>query len=68
MVGTTIKGDDVTSGAITTIAMNGIKIGASGATRYLRQIEFDASNSNIIYGNSETVTPESLTTFMLVKY
>ena len=31
-------------------------------------VEFNASRSNPIYGNSDTVTPESLTTFMLIKY
>ena len=32
-------------------------------------LAFDASLSNPeIYGNSETVTPMSLTTFMLIKY
>ena len=68
MVGTTIKGDDVTSGAITTIAMNGIKIGDSRTTRYLRQIGFDAFNSNTMYRNSLTVTPLSYTTVFLIKY
>ena len=68
LVGTTIKGDDVTSGAIITFAMNGIKIGDSGTTRYLRQIGFDASNSNTIYGNSLTVTPKSCTIVFLIKY
>ena len=60
LVGTTIKGDDVTSGAITTIAMNGVKIGDSGTTRYLRQIGFDASLSNPTYGNSDTVQPNAV--------
>ena len=68
LVGTTIKGNNETRGAITTFAMNGIKIGGSGTTRYLRQIGFDASNSNTIYGNSLTVTPESCTTVFLIKY
>lgn len=31
-------------------------------------IKLDASLSNSIYGNSETVTPKSLTTFLLIKY
>ena len=29
---------------------------------------FDASLSNLIYGNSETVTPESLKALLLIKY
>lgn len=33
-----------------------------------QQIEFDASNSNSIYGNSDTVQPYSLTTNYVIKY
>ena len=29
---------------------------------------FSLAETNTLYGNSETVTPESLTTFMLIKY
>ena len=31
-------------------------------------LTFDASLSNTIYGSSATVTPESLTTLLLIKY
>ena len=33
-----------------------------------KSIDFDASLSNPIYGNSSTVTPKSLTTSLLIKY
>ena len=33
-----------------------------------KQIEFNASNSNSIYGNSDTVQPYSLTTTYIIKY
>ena len=40
----------------------------SGSTNGWVDVNFNASLSNTIYGNSNTVTPESLTTFMLIKY
>lgn len=35
---------------------------------FISYYDLDVSLSNPTYGNSETVTPKSLTTFMLIKY
>ena len=42
--------------------------GPSGNQQGGGNINFDASRSSAIYGNSNTVTPLSLSTLMLVKY
>ena len=39
----------------------------NGASMSIRSITFDASRSNSIYGNSETVTPESMTGIWVIK-
>ena len=45
------------------------KVAAStGSGNYYYSYNFDASSSNPSYGNSLTVTPESLTTLLLIKY
>ena len=48
----------------------GAQITRLGGERGMKtfQLLFDASFSNPTYGNSNTVTPESLTTFILIKY
>ena len=59
-----------TTGAITALA-HGSKWTKTGTgTTVDRQlaINFDASLSNTIYGSSDTVTPKSLTTLLLIKY
>ena len=44
-------------------------VGGSGALHPNAALYFDASRSNnLIYGNSTTVTPESLTVLILIKY
>lgn len=39
-----------------------------GSSYHKPLIHVDASRSSSIYGNSNTVTPISLTTFILIKY
>lgn len=57
---------NVETGAIKTDATGKLK--GAGGTNNSYNLTFDASNSNIIYGNSSTVTPESLTTKFFIKY
>ena len=46
------------------------RTGAKNAGSEIRgvKISFNAYNSNTIYGSSTTVSPTSLTTFLLIKY
>lgn len=46
----------------------GIMGASSSVVNYNGNLNFDASHSNSIYGNSTTVTPLSTSAFMLVKY
>ena len=56
------------SGALSLIGVMKNQQGPSGNQQGGGNINFDASRSSAIYGNSNTVTPLSLSTLMLVKY
>lgn len=49
---------------IVTNATGGFSLGAGG---YANDLTLDASDSNTIYGNSDTVTPESINIHVLIK-
>ena len=49
-------------------AEKGKAAASTGSGNYYYSYNFDASSSNPSYGNSLTVTPESLTTLILIKY
>lgn len=46
----------------------GIMGASSSVVNFNGNLNFDASRSNSIYGNSNTVTPLSTSTLMLMKY
>lgn len=65
-----LRGGDGTalSGAFSSLN-EGINQAWDGHVYYIpRKIYFDASDSNSIYGNSNTVQPQSIKVFVLVKY
>lgn len=43
-------------------------VGASQQTGYIAYLDFKASNSNSVYGNSSTVQPPALQTLVIIKY
>lgn len=56
-------------GAFSGLTHTGKSAGADGSTYCTNsELPFNASNSNSIYGNSDTVTPKSYTTVFLIKY
>lgn len=63
-------GDSTTTGCVIRSSKSKANVSYEGTSYRPSKLGFniDASNSNSIYGNSETVTPESLTTFLLIKY
>lgn len=55
------------SGALTSKVIKDAKLWGSNTT-HIASLSLDASNSNDIYDNSSTVTPESLSTKFFIKY
>ena len=55
------------SGALTSTITHTAKLWGSNTTK-IASLSLDASNSNDIYDNSSTVTPESLSTKFFIKY
>ena len=55
------------SGALTSTVTHGANLWGSVFT-YIASLSLDASKSNAIYGTSDTVTPLSLTTKIVLKY
>lgn len=57
-----------TDGAFNLIKTQDWGLGGAGGYARDQRINFDASGSNTIYGNSTTVTPLSQSTLILMKY
>ena len=62
-----ILADDTTNNAFVNTGRDRYAL-ADAQGKFNRYVDMNASRSNPIYNNSETVTPESLTTFVLIKY
>lgn len=61
-----MNGNSDANGAFIVDGHNGVRVGGASSVDF--NVSFDASRSSSIYGNSNTVTPLSQSTLMLVKY
>lgn len=62
------NGDSRQSGAFTRSYASGGSSATNGTNGFTNWLSFNASNSNSIYGNSETVQPPALTMLPVIKY
>ena len=60
------QGDSKSSGAMYPSSQTGDRLAGGQYARGI--VNFDASKSNTIYGNSNTVTPQSQSTLHILKY
>ena len=63
-----ILADDTTNNAFVNTGRDKYAYATHESGKFNRYVDMNASRSNPIYNNSDTVTPESLTTLVILKY